>query len=185
MTTKHPVPYVSQRTDTARFSINDCGIAAADSMIQAYTDLRPTVDEIYRKIRIFELGALAVSTVKLAMEAYGLNIIRRDWRNNIDQHYLKDILNYGHPFVVLVDYRPVMAAGIYQYPIYGGHFVTVVGYDHENFIVHDPYWDFNGGAYIKWPNAVFERAWNQPGTQYARIILLNREPLRYGIYVRE
>ena len=167
------LPYVSQRSSTAAYSVNDCGIAAIASIIHAFGKY-PTVDEIYKHSGISTTKSLFTTDLVRAANTYGVELVRMSPANNEILEYL---INTKRPLVVLIDYRPVMNANLHKYGIKGGHFVTVVGYSDDEIIVHDPYWDAQEGAFRRWPRYIFERAWNVPNSQYQKVIVYSEKPV--------
>jgi hypothetical protein len=172
MATTLEVPYVTQKDPaTAGYSINDCGPACVAMMARAIgKSLTP--DQIYRDAHITTKGGLYVWQVQKAANLYGLNLQYHDKSSDSSLSALKRWVDEGRPALVLVNYTPIMQAGLHQSTIIGGHYVVVVGYDDNTMHVHDPYWNGTGGAYRKWPIPVFNNAWYQYGTVYTRIALV-------------
>jgi len=172
MSTILKVKYVSQKDKaTAGYSINDCGPACVAMMAQTI-GVNVTPDQIYKDAKITTRGPIAVYYIKVAGNLYNLNLGRHDNSSGMSLTRLKEFLDGGRPALVLVDYYPVMRAGLHESRINGGHFVVAVGYDDNYIYVHDPYWDGEGGAFRKWPIPVWNESWFQYGTQYQRICLV-------------
>lgn len=171
------VNYVSQKTNTAAYSINDCGPACV-AMFLHTMGINKTVDQMYKDAGITATTALAVSTLQKFALVYDLTL---DRYNNAEPNVLKAWIDEGKPALLLVDYKPVMKANLHESVINGGHFVVVVGYTEDSFVVHDPYWNNQGGAYRVWPNDVLLESWKQAGTQYQRIALV---PNKYFCHFR-
>jgi len=66
---------------------------------------------------------------------------------------IKRFINKGIPVIVLVDY----GKWIFSKP----HYITVVGYNKNNFIIHDGYEAFKEMQYRK-----FEKLWKNSGNVY-------------------
>lgn len=169
------VVYVSQKDSvTAGYSFNDCGPACIAMMAQTIgKDV--SVDQVYRDSGITSRGPLWVSTVQSAGNKYGLKLERHDRSTDARLSALQTWIDEGRPALVLVDYKPVMRAGLHESYIGGGHFALVVGYDDNYVYIHDPYWNGDGGAYRKWPIPVFNEAWYQHNTQYQKVALVPAE----------
>jgi hypothetical protein len=166
------VPYRSQRdTESAGYSINDCGPCCV-AMLIAATGRDVDTDQVYRDAGITTRAPLSVSTIQKAGNLYGLNLERHDRSTDASLEALKSWIDRGRPALFLLDYRPVMRAGYHETAIRGGHFALVVGYDDDHVYVHDPYWKGEGGAYRKWRTSVFMEAWFQEWTQYQQIALV-------------
>ncbi len=177
MSTVLSVVYYSQKDKaTAGYSINDCGPACL-AMMARTMGRNVTADQIYKDAGITAKGPLAVNTIKAAGNLYGLNLQRHDHSSGFGLTKLQTFLDQGRPALVLVDYFPVMRAGLHESRINGGHFVVAVGYDDNYIHVHDPYWDGEGGAYRTWPIPVWNEAWYQYGTQYQKISLVPANPI--------
>ncbi|MBN1122827.1 MAG: C39 family peptidase [Anaerolineae bacterium] len=174
------IPYVSQKDPrTAGYSINDCGPACVVMMAKALGK-NVTTDQVYRDTGITEKGGLWVWQVQRAGAIYGLNLKRHDKTSDAGLTNLKYWVDEGRPALVLVNYAPIMRAGLHESNIQGGHYVVVVGYDDSYIYVHDPYWNGTGGAYRKWPIQVFNEAWYQHGTMYNRIALVPAQAIARG-----
>jgi nucleoid-associated protein YgaU len=166
------IPYASQKdTKTAGYSFNDCGPACVNMMVLA-TGQNVTTDQIYRRAGIVDKGALSVRTVMNAGNLYGLNLGYHDISSDSSISSLRTWIDQGRPALALIDYAPIMRARYHESSIIGGHFALVVGYDDDDVIVHDPYWNGKGGAYRYWKIPVFLESWYARGTQYQRVALV-------------
>jgi nucleoid-associated protein YgaU len=166
------VPYTSQKdVKTAGYSFNDCGPCCLAMMVLSLGQ-QITTDQIYKSANIANKGPLLVSTVRNAGNLYGLDLKVHDISSDASIDGLKKWLDGGRPALALIDYAPIMRAGYQESAIHGGHFVLVVGYDDDDVIVHDPYWNKQGGKNRYWRIPVFAESWYQKGTQYQRVALV-------------
>ena len=165
-----PVPYISQ-IDEGR-PINDCGPASALMVARAYGKaLDTSIDDLYARHGWAD-GPLAVSTIMQLLADLGVPC----HRETASLARLRALLDEGHPAILLVDYGPVMAAGLHQFSIRGGHFVVATGYGPGYVTVHDPYQTGARGAHVRWPEAVLDTAW-RPHGQYNYTLIAPDEPL--------
>lgn len=168
-----PVPYISQ-IDEGR-PINDCGPASALMVARAYGKaLDTSIDDLYARHGWADVP-LAVSTIMNVLD--GLFVPCH--RETASLARLRALLDEGHPVILLVDYGPVMAAGLHQFSIRGGHFVVATGHGPGYFTVHDPYQTDARGAHVRWPEAVLDAAW-RPHGQYNYTAIVPDEPLVGG-----
>jgi len=165
-----PVPYISQ-IDEGR-PINDCGPACALMVARAYGKAHDTsIDDLYARHKLAD-APLLVSTIMQLLSSLGVPC----HRETASLARLRALLDEGHPAILLVDYGPVMAAGLHQFSIRGGHFVVATGHGPGYVTVHDPYQTDARGAHVRWPEAVLDAAW-RPHGQYNYTAIVPDEPL--------
>ena len=168
-----PIPYISQR-DEGR-PINDCGPACALMVARGYGHaLDTSIDDLYARHGWAD-GPLAVSTIMLLLASLGVPCHRAT--GSLAQ--LRRWIDERTPPILLVDYGPVMAAGLHQFAIKGGHFVVATGHGPGYVTVHDPYQTDARGAHVRWPEAVLDAAW-RPHGQYNYTAIVPDEPLAGG-----
>ena len=168
--TQLAVPYISQ-IEEGRPN-NDCGPACALMVARAYGWAQDTtIDDLYRWHNLPDTG-LAVSTIMNVLD--GLFVPCH--RETASLGRLRALLDEGHPAILLVDYAPVMKAGLHQFAIKGGHFVVATGHGPGYVTVHDPYQTDARGAHVRWPEAVLDAAW-RPHGQYNYTLIAPDEPL--------
>jgi hypothetical protein len=125
-------------------------------MMLAATGKDLTIDSLYQHPSIKgQTGYISIQSLMTLAGAYGMPV----QRGNFSLDSLKQTLDAGRPVLCLVNYRPVVVAGLNGIKTQGyyGHFVVAVGYDDVSFLVHDPYHKGDGGAYKHWPNDVFTK----------------------------
>lgn len=153
------VPYISQREPGATYSPNDCGPTCV-AMIVGSRGVNVTPDQIYQDTYLSGSGLISVTDLQNVSAMYGVPMQRK---NGYDLNGLRVSLDEGKPAILLIDYAPVMRAGLNESPINVLHFVVVVGYNDRGFLIHDPYWRGTGGAYREWPDEVVSAAWIPQG----------------------
>jgi hypothetical protein len=197
------IPWVSQEDPkTAAYSKNDCGPACISMLLQA-TGVESTPDQVYRDyypVWVGKKGKAPAAKIEddadyLAWIKDGAFITDLSEMGNLNQYGLnlafdrapdstagifssiRKWVDAARPPLALIDYGPVEKANLHWRPLFGAwHYVLVVGYDDENVIVHDPYFK-EGGAFRKWPNDVFERAWQGTEKGPKRQALVPRNPV--------
>lgn len=115
-----------------------------------------TVDQVYNAINP---GA------DLALSAYGLSRylagvhIANTWKVGIDIQNLFVYLVEHRPVIALINYSPLVKAGLTEKTMFlGAHFVVVAGMDIETVFINDPYTTGSGeGKGIPLP--IFQEAW--------------------------
>lgn len=140
------VPYVSQTSVTASRYRNDCGIACA-LMVAKYRnpDLNVTVDGLAVHTRLVnrDKGLLPSDLIQILnlkqVSAYAVHDLSLD--------ALKQQIDAGKPVILLVNYKHFQGKAF-------GHYVTLIGYEGDDFIVHDPYlrgaeYRMNSGTFRK------------------------------------
>jgi uncharacterized protein YvpB len=146
------VPWVSQLDNTLP---NDCGHACV-LMLLHYANLVPdvTLNDVYAYAGAHGLhsasGTTSAGDLKALCGHYGLQVtIESDFQ---ETDYFIEQINADKPVIVLVDYASLrlpshLASGSNQ----GPHWLVVVGYDSENYYVHDPLWleSQTGGRYAE------------------------------------
>src|SRR5262245_4247887 len=155
------VAYKSQYDPDAALSGNDCGPACL-AMLLSGLDIAATTDEVFHCTGASPAGFVSMAQLLRAADRYGAPL---EFRTGCGLHELRGYLNHGRPLIALVHYGAFseLEPGVStQSPFTGPHFLLVVGYDARHVVVHDPLWtgERRGeGAFRRWPNAVWERAW--------------------------
>lgn len=152
------LPYVSQRDGPGAGDFaNDCGPASLAMFIYGAKVQRPTVSDIYRATGVvgdkyINGGQLIRAGNKWAIPLYG---------KYFSMDSMKAMMDAGHPIIALVHYGTFSSLGKTESSFKGPHFLNIVGYENSDVIVHDPLWRGEGGKYLRWPESVFYRAWEE------------------------
>jgi len=180
MGTKLLVPYKSQVGPNAGYSHNDCGPACVAMMLAAAgTDV--TIDSMYTNgpaANLLQTGLVAVQTLVQLAAAYGVTLKRHNASSGLTLDGLRQFIDEGRPALMLIDYRPIVVAGLNSITTTGyfGHFAVAVGYEGDDFLIHDPYHKQEKGGYFVWSSEVLESCWNHgygsSGNYYARVCLV-------------
>lgn len=149
------VPYISQWDDTAHLARGDCGIVAA-CMIALARGIKTTPDEMIRKANL-PIGQHTYDFPQViqAANAVGLTLL---YHYPARQGEIEAELVAGRPAVTLLRYGSFSKN---QDDFDGSHFVTVVGFDPDTFIINDPDWwgaRRKEGAQRRVPRKEFETA---------------------------
>jgi len=170
-----PIPFVTQDNsdpDADDFD-NDCGPAC----FAMFLNDTATPDEIYRSIRTDNKFTSFWQLQDVGYRIYGL-ATNRD--NGLD---IRQAIRQGLGVMLLVNYGTIIDA----YPndrteFRRNHFIVVVGFDDENFIVHDPL-RLEGGLRIR--NEILEKAWSlAEGLRYGALVTANKFEAESGNRVR-
>jgi hypothetical protein len=95
-------------------------------------------------------------------------------QNTIAVHDIEEHLRQGHPIILLIDVPTLRGERAPGAPgIYAGHFITLVGFDNEQFYYHD------SGPRRPGTNVAISKqhlldAWNVLGTDNTAIIILGK-----------
>jgi hypothetical protein len=155
------IEYKSQYDPDAVESRNDCGPACLAMLLNAF-NLPATTDACFRRTGAPPDGYVSMAQLIRVGDSYGVPL---EFRKDYQLGQLRAMLDLGRPLVALVHYaafselQPGLST---QSAFKGPHFVLVVGHDDRHVIVHDPLWmgeRRHEGAYKKWPNAVWLKAW--------------------------
>lgn len=125
------VPYVSQTSVTASRYRNDCGIACALMVAKHRNpDANYTVDNLAKHTRLVtrDKGLTPADLIQLLK----LLQVESHARHTLSLDALKGQIDSGKPVILLVNYKYFQSKAF-------GHYVTLVGYEGDEFIVHDPY----------------------------------------------
>jgi len=149
------VPYASQLAPDAMKYNNDCGAASADMLIEYFSGLKVTPDELYEKITKTD-RYLYANELKTLLQGYHIPSF---WKEGLGLSDLKAAIDAGRPMTVLVNYGPLVDAGVTEKTNFrGGHFMNVIGYGNGQVIVHDPY-QLDGGAGLVLDERLFMNSW--------------------------
>lgn len=141
------VPYVSQTSVTASRYRNDCGIACALMVAKyRYPDTNYTVDNLAKHTRLVtrDKGLTPADLIQLLK----LLQVESHAQHSLSVDTLKNQIDFKKPVILLVNYKYFESKAF-------GHYVTLVGYDGDNMIVHDPY--LRGPSYHM-PIGTFQKA---------------------------
>jgi LysM repeat protein len=123
-----------------------------------------TTDAVFRRTGAPPDGYVSMAQLVRVSDSYGVPL---EFRKGIDLGQLRAYLDLGRPFIALVHYGAFseLQPGVSTQSLFRGpHFVVVVGYDETHVVVHDPLWTVprrREGAYRRWPNDVWLRAWGE------------------------
>lgn len=152
------MPYVSQLVGVgAAEHQNDCGPSCVAMLIDAYLGKRLTPLDVYPYLPgVVGDPLIGQGSLRMALQAFG---IASDWVVGLKRADVFQVLTGKRPLIAGIMYGPLVDAGLTERRGFrGGHFVTVVGIDLENYLIHDPY-RTEGGDYLSIPHATFEHAW--------------------------
>jgi LysM repeat protein len=155
------IEYKSQYDPDAGESRNDCGPACLAMLINAF-NLPATTDAVFRRTGGPPDGYVSMAQLIRVSDSYGVPL---EFRKEFQLGHLRGLLDLGRPAIALVHYAVFseLQPGVStQNTFKGPHFVLVVGYDDRHVLVHDPLWAGerrHEGAYKKWPNEVWLKAW--------------------------
>lgn len=153
------VPHVSQITEGALSHNNDCGAACTMMIIKAYgLGKEMSVDNLYNELNPSGDVALSAGTLQTFLAKYG---IKNTWAINLTLTSLFESLSAGRPSIALVNYAPLVDAGLTEKSTFrGAHFIVVVGIDIQYVYVQDPY-TITKGILLPVPHDVFRKMWAQ------------------------
>jgi uncharacterized protein YvpB len=144
------VPYLSQwDAPDADDRPGDCGPACVAMLAHYLTDERPTVDDAATAAGQPRTAPgkwyTGHAQLRAAARAFGLNLLTRSPAsgNPLALDLVEIELAAGRPVIALINYGTLADdVGGNQDSFRGGHWVLVIGYDADNFYIHDP--DFWG-----------------------------------------
>jgi hypothetical protein len=154
--------YKSQYDPDAALSGNDCGPACL-AMLLSGLGIAATTDDVFQRCGAAPAGYVSMAQLLRAGDRYGVPL---EFRAGCGLGDLRGHLDQGRPLIALVHYGAFseIEPGVSTQNVFTGpHFLLVVGYDAHSVVVHDPLWTGDRraeGAFRRWPNAVWERAWN-------------------------
>jgi hypothetical protein len=81
-----------------------------------------------------------------------------------DLGLIRSYIDEGKPSIAVIRYKYLQEAGYCEKGITftGNHYVTVMGYNSDELIIHDPLYYYNDGAYIHIPDSIFSKAIKDP-----------------------
>lgn len=144
------VPWTTQVT-VPEIRLYDCGPACIHMLLAYYHKLPPggiSVDGLADKISLSNIYTGTGQLITLA-KAFDLKLERLSLENNLQgfSRQLRTEIDRDKPVGLLVEYAFLE---FYDNPLAGtfGHWLVVVGYSGDKFIVNDPYWmpGARGGA---------------------------------------
>jgi hypothetical protein len=95
-------------------------------------------------------------SLRAALQEFG---IASDWVVGLKRASVFQTLSEKRPLIAGIMYGALVDAGLTERSGFrGGHFVTIVGMDLDNYLIHDPY-RMQGGDFLPIPHATFEHAW--------------------------
>lgn len=156
------VVYKSQLTGNSQRFKNDCGAAVASQIIDTYTKQSTDVDDLF-VLAVPNLvdRYLTVWNIKSLLAKYNIPSSVK-WTHDLG--LIRSHIDEGRPSIAVIRYKYLQEAGYCEKGItfIGNHYVTVVGYNDTELIIHDPLYYYNDGAYIHIPNTIFSKALNDP-----------------------
>lgn len=156
------IVYKSQLTGNSQRFKNDCGAAVASQIIDTYTKQSTDVDDLF-VLAVPNLvdRYLTVWNIKSLLAKYNIPSSVK-WTHDLG--LIRSYIDEGRPSIAVIRYKYLQEAGYCEKGITftGNHYVTVVGYNDTELIIHDPLYYYNDGAYIHIPNTIFSKALNDP-----------------------
>ena len=162
MTALLRLTYKSQYDPDAALSRNDCGPVCL-AMLLSGLGVAATTDDVFHRTGASPQDYVSMAQLLRAGDQYGAPL---EFRAGCGLGELRGYLDQARPLIALVHYGAFseLAPGVStQNRFTGPHFLLVVGYDAHSVVVHDPLWTGDRraeGAFRRWPNAVWERAWH-------------------------
>lgn len=89
----------------------------------------------FRKNSANEVFVVLLEAVQVIMDS--TKYVKIQW--NLTDEIIKKEIDLGYPFVACGKLVPLGGGR------FGGHFITIIGYDKNSWIVHDPFGDWNTG----------------------------------------
>lgn len=160
---KLKIDFVSQQGNAAR---NDCG-AACVAMLAGVG-----VDDVLLVANRPVNEPLHMTTLFAVLRAYGLPHVHT---RPLALPNLREALVQGWAVIVLVNYGR-LPAELKATDYNANHYVLVVGFEPGMFLVHDPLWAGQAGAYRAWPEAVLGEAMLHPLLAMAMQGIVVRKP---------
>lgn len=148
---KLEIDFVSQQGNATR---NDCG-AACVAMCAGVP-----VDKVLRAIDHPKDKPLAFGDIGRALVAYRL---QHEYIRPLHLPDMRRWLTAGHPIIALVGYGELPPSQRAVQSFDGAHFVVVAGFTVDGFLVHDPLWPDERGAYRLWSLETMGAALARPG----------------------
>ena len=148
------VPYFYQRDSKTGQGERMC---FSSSMAMAMDYLDPDAiegDDDWYLHEVFKFGDTVSSTAQIAAaESLGFNAV---FKTGLDADALEAQIDRGIPIPI-----GILHKGTIDRPSGGGHWITAIGYDETNFVVHDPFGqlDLIGGGYPKGRWFIFLGRW--------------------------
>lgn len=135
---KLDIPFTTQQGNAIR---NDCGPACLSMLTGA------TIMQVITAVSHPPGRMMHVSDIIDALAAYRLP---RQHTTALTAELLRESLAQGFPVIALVNYGALpddLKATDYD----DNHFVIVSGFTVDAFLVHDPLWPGESGAWVEWP----------------------------------
>ena len=171
--TKLEVPYFSQR-DNYRDSWRTCFSSSCAMLLKFLKPEAITGDDDYIR-SVFRIGDTTNSAVQVrTLNQYGL---KARFVTNISNDILKQQIDRGFPVPV-----GILHKGTSWNPTGGGHWLIVIGYDDEGFIVNDPWGQINhstgeylstNGESVKYSYDLMDSRWTVYGSSDGWAILVD------------
>ncbi|MBI5671547.1 MAG: C39 family peptidase [Chloroflexi bacterium] len=156
------VPYHSQEDLDAKAAFADCGpcslrmIIGWNAIRRGQPDPNLTVDAVTKATGIGPKQFSKFPQLIQAGRQYGLEML---YTRPATLDRMQHELEMGRPVLALLHYGSLKKRQFMNFT--GGHFVVVVGYNPDEFIIHDPYWTGarrSEGAALRVPRAEFDTA---------------------------
>lgn len=119
-----------------------------------------SVDDVLAVINQKKDKPLDFFAMYAGLRAYGLPF---EYVRPLHLPHIRQQLAEGKPVIALVGYGNLAPSEKAIVGFNGSHWVVVVGFDGDGFLVHDPLWPGNEGAYRRWGIATLGAALAQPG----------------------
>jgi hypothetical protein len=147
---KLQIPFVTQQQNRHR---NDCGAACVAMLCGV------TIERVLAVAKQPQDAPMHLSGIMTALAAYRAP---REYVEAVTLPAVRRWLANGNPVIALVGYGRLPAA---QRAIdyHRNHYVVIVGYLPDgSFLIHDPLWPDERGAYRVWSEAELGDAWGNP-----------------------
>lgn len=146
---KLQIDFVTQQNNNIA---NDCGAACVAMLVGA------SIEKVLAAINHQPGKPLHVAQLIQALAAYRLP---HDHTTLLHLPLIRESLARGWPVIALVNYG-ALADGLKAADYNGNHFVVVTGFLRDAFLVHDPLWPDQRGAWVRWPEQQFGAALATP-----------------------
>ena len=146
---KLQIDFITQQSNAIR---NDCG-AACIAMVAG-----TSIDKALAAGHTKPGQPMHMTAIVDALTAYRLP---HDYVRPLHLPHIRESLARGWPVIALVNYGR-LPDGLKATDYDGNHYVVVTGFLRDAFLVHDPLWPDQRGAWVRWPDVVLGEALANP-----------------------